>query len=502
MRILLKTATLGTILASVAVAAPVEKRDAAADARIVACFVNLFITGNWPGSCQAAVATNMGLIKSIAINQMTMDFTGSNPWTPTTSSSSVVATMLSIPGITLPIDTIRQHIILVDNGVQLGNIDTPWSSAKVSGSTLTTSFSASTLNVYSSSHTAFSNFVSALSTTASHPLNLQGTVDAQLNLGIFGRLTIPGIGFTATVPFAGLDNLNKMQYTYQIDSNFDTPGYIALTSVINLANPTQLSVNLGDVAFSTSTSEGYVGISTVKKLFLGPGNNYALSTTTLDLSKQATMDFLNQLYAQDAILYLAGYNATSSNPALNAGLATLKSALFIPASIGSNPLSQVPYKSWSLKTLPTTNTDRIVQITATFQSPYWGFPLQMSNAAQAGYDNYAGVTVSANTNAIRLFQFQNDLTFSVSGTGSTTVTFKAPIQLGPFTSDQKPAWQEIVDFATKNKYVPVNFNWIPDVILNNDGVHHMVDWGSIATGVNNVQVAVDSNFASIMNAFP
>lgn len=60
----------------------------------------------------------MGLIKSIAINQMTMDFTPSNPWAPTTASSNVVATMLSIPGVTLPIDTIRQHIIIVV-GVQV-----------------------------------------------------------------------------------------------------------------------------------------------------------------------------------------------------------------------------------------------------------------------------------------------------------------------------------------------------------------------------------------------
>jgi hypothetical protein len=55
----------------------------------------------------------LGLIRSIAINQMTMDFTTANPWAPTMASNNVVATMLSIPGITLPIDSVRQHVIVI-----------------------------------------------------------------------------------------------------------------------------------------------------------------------------------------------------------------------------------------------------------------------------------------------------------------------------------------------------------------------------------------------------
>lgn len=55
---------------------------------------------------------NIGLIRAISVNQMTMDFTAANPWAPTTSSNNIVATMLSIPGITLPIDSVKQHIIL------------------------------------------------------------------------------------------------------------------------------------------------------------------------------------------------------------------------------------------------------------------------------------------------------------------------------------------------------------------------------------------------------
>ncbi|KAF9950779.1 hypothetical protein BGZ72_007637 [Mortierella alpina] len=501
MRISIKVIALGALVASLSAAAPVEKRDAATD-RIVACFVGLIFTGAWPGSCQAAVAINTGLIKSIAINQMSMDFTPANPWAPTTSSNSVVATMLGIPGVTLPIDQIRQHIVLVDNNVQIGNIETPWSSAKVSGSTLTTSFPSTTLSVFTDAHAAFSSFISALSTKASHPVTLQGAVDAQLNLGIFGRMTIPGIGFKTTVLFDGLNNLSQMKFLYLIDTNFDTPGFISLTTIINIINPSKLNLKLGDVNFSTATASGFVGISSIKNLNLIPGNNYVLSSTGLDLSYPAAVEFLSNLNNADGTLTLTGYSKSSTNVALNAGLAAVKSPLVVPKNFEGAVMSQAPYKNWSLKTLPSTNSDMLVEITATFQSPYYGYPVQMVSAADEGLDNFATVgSIPSGSNLSRLFTFQNNLVFSVSGTGSATVTFKAAL-MGPFDATTKSAWQDLVNYGTANKNIPINLSWIAKIIVNNDGVNRFVDWGNFATGLEDIKMAVGSDFASIMKAFP
>ncbi|KAF9378446.1 hypothetical protein CPB97_009568, partial [Podila verticillata] len=196
MKFSLKAVALGALLASAAVAAPVdvEKRDANSD-RIGACFIG---------------QVNLGLIKTININQMSMDFTPANPWAPTTSSNDIVSTMLSIPGITLPIDSIRQHIILTDNGVQIGSIETPWAAASVKGGTLKTSFPSSTLAVFPTSHKAFSDFIGSLSAAKTKTVTLQGAVDAKLNLGIFGHLTIPGIGFKVNTPFQGLNGLTEI----------------------------------------------------------------------------------------------------------------------------------------------------------------------------------------------------------------------------------------------------------------------------------------------------
>ncbi|KAG0042597.1 hypothetical protein BGZ83_000261 [Gryganskiella cystojenkinii] len=514
MKFSLKAVALGALLASVAVAAPVdvEKRDANSD-RIVACFVGMFSSTN----CALALVVtlvlcrdylyypqvNLGLIRSIAINQMSMDFTPANPWAPLTSSNSVVATMLSIPGITLPIDSVRQHIILVDNGVQLGNIDTPWSAANVNGGTLTTSFTTSTLNVFSTAHTAFSDFVSALSTTSSHPVTLQGAVDVKLNLGWFGHLTIPGIGFKATTNFQGLNNLQGMKYIFQVNSDFMTmPGVILLESIIKINNPTNLNLKLGDVNFATASGAGPVGNSTIKGMTLAPGDNLVASTTALDQSLPAGSAFLGDLFGgADQTLVLTGYAKTSTNVALNAGLAKIKSNLFIPGGLAGLSISQPPYLNWALKTTATTNKDLIFKATATFQTPYYGFPLQMISPG-AGFSNALVTGVSFQADGAALFNFLDNIKYTVQGNGQSTLTFDVKMSNSPLTADRKPLWVDIVNYGKKNGNIPVNFQLVASMIFNNNGLVQDFDLSNLSMGIPPTNVAVGADFPSILDAFP
>ncbi|KAK3844179.1 MAG: hypothetical protein J3R72DRAFT_84689 [Linnemannia gamsii] len=500
MKFLLKVAAIGTLLAAVAVAAPIdiEKRDANSD-RIVACFVGLIFTGAWPGTCQAAVSVSFGLIRGIQINQMSMDFTPANPWAPTTSSNSVVATMLSIPGVNLPIDSVRQHIIIADNGVQIGNIDTPWCASNVQGSTLTTSFPSSTLNVFADAHTAFTNFVSVLSTSATHDVTLQGSVDIKLNLGIFGHITIPGVGFKTTTTFQGLNGLKTVDYVFLVDTDTSSVvGTIFMSAIVNIKNPSNLTLKLGTVTFHTTFNGGFVGPSTIKNMVLVPGNNYLISSTTLDTAVTAVTDLLANIGSGDSVLTLTTDANTSTNPALNAGLAAVSSKMTIPMNFGSSAMSQPPYKAWSIKLLPTTPTDYIVQATATFQSPYYGYPLQMVHALPEYQDNYIqGMGMSANTNQLRLFNFIESLTYNINGDGTATVTFN--MQLDKTGLSRKPILQEVVDYANAHGYITTEFLWFAEVILNNDGVHRLVDWSNQGTGSGPIQINVGPDFAAIMN---
>ncbi|KAF9363590.1 hypothetical protein BGX34_003751 [Mortierella sp. NVP85] len=477
-------------LATAAVAAPVEKRDAASD-RLISCFIGLVFTGAWPGSCQAAVAVDLGLIKSITLNQMSMDFTGSNPWAPSTSSSDVVATMLGIPGISLPITKIRQHIILGDGAKQLGNLETPFAAASVNGATLKTSFPSSPLAVFSDAHAAFSSFVGSISSKASHTITLKGSVDAELNLGIFGKTTINGIGFNTQTPLAGLNNL-QLTYKYPIDFNFDAMPLVKLSSIIEIVNPSKLSLKLGDVSFSTATPSGYIGVSTIKNLSLVPGKNIVISTTALESNLPAATEFMNNLYTQDGQLSLTGFSGSSTNPALNGGLAAINSKLVVPKGFEGTALSQPPSKDWSLKVLSNSGSTKKVQVKATFQSPYYGYSVKMVRATSDLNDNSA--FADAVIPGFALFRFDDSLQFEVSGTGTTTVTFTASLS-DNFTPGQKAQWQTLANYAAANGKIPVNFNWLATVIVNNDGVNREADWG---TGLS-ADIAVGSDFAQLVS---
>ncbi|KAF9897733.1 hypothetical protein BX616_005074 [Lobosporangium transversale] len=434
---------------------------------------------------------------------MSMDFTGPNPWVPTTSSNSIVATMLGIPGISLPITSVRQHIILIDNGVEIGSIETPWGAASVKGSTLSTSFGPSPLNVFTNSRTAFTNFVSALSTSASRSITLKGAVDIKLNLGIFGTMTIPGVGFKATTPLKGLDNLRQTKYVYFIDTNANKPGYLGMSSVINIFNPSSLSLKLGDVQFSTASPEGTLGYSAVKDLVLVPGDNYLLSDTYLDQSLEAGRNFLGGLYTHDGVLTLSGYAESSKNPALNAGLAAVKSTLTIPVAFQGLVPSQAPYKDWSLKVLPSTKDDYIVEISANFQSPYYGYGISMVTDNDGLSPNYVAIApgVSDTASGSVFFRFINTAKFSTTGSSSTKATFTVQLE-GPFTADKKALWTEITNYARANKKLPIELNWFPIVTIGPSSDQHFADWSTASLALGASEIAVGSDFADLINLFP
>ncbi|KAG0340054.1 hypothetical protein BG000_000773 [Podila horticola] len=505
MKFSLKAVALGALLASAAVAAPVdiEKRDANSD-RIAACFVGLIFSGAWPSSCKAAVAVNLGLIKTITINQMSMDFTPANPWAPTTSSNSIVSTMLSIPGITLPIDSIRQHIILSDDGVQIGSIETPWAVASVKGGTLTTSFPTSVLSVFPTSKAAFSKFIGSLSAAKSKPVILQGAVDAKLNLGIFGHLTIPGIGFKVTTPFQGLNGLTDLKFMFMIDYIMDSETKLmTMTTIVNVKNPSNLSLKLGDITFDTLFKAGHVGYSTIKNLNLVPGDNFVLSTTVFDNTLDACTDFLNTLAQGDGPLNLLGYSGTSKNVALNGGLGALKSTMVVPQNFMGAIPSQNPYKDWSIKILPTTKTDGLVDITATFQSPYYGHSFEMTSAVPEGQENKVILQgVTPKTEGMTLFEFRPDLSFKVGGTGSVTKTFKASLQ--GYVAGTRPMLEDIVKFADANGYLPVDLSWMAGGKIDGESiaVPRLVDWGTSGTLLSKVKIATGPDFKLILDSIP
>jgi hypothetical protein len=361
-----------------------------------------------------------------------------------------------------------------------------------------TAFTTSALNIFPDAKKAFSNFVGSLSTKDSHPVTLKGAVDAKLNLGIFGHLTIPGIGFKAVVPIKGLGGLKNQKYVLAIEMTTGADQKTYLTSILNINNPSQLTLSLGDVNFDSTYNGKHVGISTIKALKLVPGANQILSYSIIDTDNTDGQAFVNGIAVGDVIMGIAGYANSSTNPALNAGLAAVSSGVTIPQNFQGLSLSQAPYKDWSMKI----SSSRVATITATFQSPYYGIPVEMiaSNPEGSGIINQAkcGSGVSPEAVDRPVWKFLNNVKVKLSGTGTTTVTFEAILAKSPLAPVQIKAYNDMINYAkTHGGKFPITIDLQPLVIVNGDGVERSVDWTTIGNNLGQLDLAIGDDFANI-----
>ncbi|KAF9115937.1 hypothetical protein BGX27_005628 [Mortierella sp. AM989] len=159
-------------------------------------------------------------------------------------------------------------------------------------------------------------------------------------------------------------------------------------------------------------------------------------------------------------------------------------------------MSQSPYKDWAIKVLPNTGADMVLQLTATFQSPYYGFPVKVSGDQAQGGSNgmILGVT---GANDFTAFKFANNLSVSIPSTGSVTTTFN--VALNTPVGNSKSQWQALVAFAKTNGYIPIVLSINANVVINNDGVDRIVDWGSAIAGSEVQKFKTGPDFASILN---
>ena len=356
------------------------------------------------------------------------------------------------------------------------------------------------LGVFQSSQSAFISFIGKVLQQSTYTLTLKGAVDAKLDLGNFGSMTIPGIGFNAQVPIAGLNGLPVANYILSAGILFGSGTQFSIVSIVNIPNPSKLTLTLGNTSFNTTTPDGSVGISSINGLTLAPGNNYFASQSVLDYGTPAGSAFLSNIFAGPVPLTLLAYPGTSSNSALAAGLAPMKTVLTIPQGMQGGSMSATPYTNLGITVLPNTGTDKVLQFTATFQTPFYGIPFTLtSDATGNGGDGLTTVdsaVLPAGTGG--LFQFANKLpTTTISGSGQTTVSWLVNLPSN-FGNGDTAKWTALVNFAKTNGYIPSILSFYPAITVG--GFDTQVSWGSNELG--NVHIKTGSDFANILNFLP
>ncbi|KAG0083673.1 hypothetical protein BGZ93_001669 [Podila epicladia] len=261
-----------------------------------------------------------------------MDFSVTDSWIPRISSNNIVGTMISIPGIILPITNVRSQISVWDNGIEISHFETPFTPATVSGTLISTTFDTIPLTILSTSHEAFSSLITTLVTSHSKSVTLEGSVDIQFQLGfLLGSRTLSGIGFKSKHVYIGLNGLPDIHFVSLVDKTKDDANKKqTFTFKINIESPSNMKLKLGDVVLNAAGPIGPIGTTTLKDVVLDNGDNIVTAVTVFDLNLAGAADFVSGLEVADGTLSLSGFAGSSHNEAIIPGLQALRITLVVP----------------------------------------------------------------------------------------------------------------------------------------------------------------------------
>ncbi|KAF9180427.1 hypothetical protein BGZ51_006209 [Haplosporangium sp. Z 767] len=291
---------------------------------------------------------DLSVVRNIELEDMAIDFTGPDDWISTLSSDHLIARLAHIPGFAWPVQQVQLRIVVQNNGVELGLLESPYSPATVARGQICSSISNSPMTIFQQSHSAFAEFIAALTTQSSHTFAIKGSADIVFDLGILGTHTLKGIDFVSDLTLRGLSNFPDIR-CQKITEAYLGNGYdLVVKGLFDIQNPSQLSLTLGDCTLIMSISlkdgngdegdglrkqdkEQQIGTIMLHDLKLQVGmNNARAGTMVLNTSLDATNQFLKHATREQQAVFLKGFQGTSKNEALAMGLGTLETMFMVP----------------------------------------------------------------------------------------------------------------------------------------------------------------------------
>ncbi|KAG0019341.1 hypothetical protein BGZ81_009767 [Podila clonocystis] len=161
---------------------------------------------------------------------------------------------------TLTVATLAS-MVMSDNGVTQGSVETLASTVKVGGHTVSFTIAPVPLTILPTAHDAFAALAKTVITSESWKLVLSGTVDTTVNLGVFlGKKTLSGIGFESRNIFTGLNGLPDIKFVILIENTPDAAckkQIISFKVKVNTNSKSNVSVKTGDVVFNAAAPLAY-----------------------------------------------------------------------------------------------------------------------------------------------------------------------------------------------------------------------------------------------------
>ncbi|KAF9926799.1 hypothetical protein FBU30_003677 [Linnemannia zychae] len=379
-------------------------------------------------------------ITSVTINSMAMDFTCQTcTWKPLAKSSITAVTNLPF-AMTIPIEQLAQNVQILDNqGRVVGTLKTPYSDATTVGNQVSTNTPESQLEIADGSHEIYENFIGDLNAADTYQLGLAGTADSILNLGALGKVGVKGIPLNVKTSLAGLQGLSDIAFKSLISIAYEDLPSIGqnITSTVIIRNPSQLTLNIGDLTLVAGENvhepSAQIGTATIGGLLLVPGDNVVSSVVRIDTHQPAASDFANHINSQPVtIMTLWADDKSTSNSALNAGLKKLRSKVPLPMFLAV-PAPPPTINTWTMKVLPSTVNDGLVEVSTTFNNPYFtDFNVfgtaTIDDIIIAPYPS-SSITVTSPVGTFNNFDFPLDISYSVKANQTADVTFKMKLTM-------------------------------------------------------------------------
>ncbi|GJJ78775.1 hypothetical protein EMPS_11134 [Entomortierella parvispora] len=332
------TATLiasAVVLASSIYAHPILLKRAANVVDAVACITPILLnpasaTQSAISACQAKLTQDIGLIKGATVASLQFDLTGASP---TIATNDISVELMSFPGITsIPVSRTK----LNDGTTNTGSFASVWLATTPKGFSFDMSLSVTPLTITAEQTPAFIALLSALATTASHTIVLDGTADVDLSVSIASALNaipnpvgamvpaaapkvipLTGLAITAPITLKGFNNFGGVAQGH-LDSistlQTSATGVRSIHGQVTVTSPSDISVTLGDIDFQLWTKDAqpvYLGIASVASLSLVPGAKTYDVIVTVDAAVQ-----LDQYFPVKSGLTLTvkGFAGSSKNP--------------------------------------------------------------------------------------------------------------------------------------------------------------------------------------------
>ncbi|KAG0304081.1 hypothetical protein BGZ99_002506, partial [Dissophora globulifera] len=294
----------------------------------------------------------------------------------------------------------------------------------------------------------YEGFIRDLNAATTYQMGLRGTTDSILDLGALGMVEVKGIMIDVFAPVAGLQGLKQVDFISIVTANLDAAFNVVVSTFVDIHNPSNLTLHIGDLQLTAVldfVSAAKAGPAVIKNLTLVPGDNWVIATASVSLFDPVGGIIAGEIVGStDPIPFnLMAFDDATSNIALNAGLNELQTTILLPPGMlegaaGANP----PYSitDMALKLLPSTVDDGIMEMTMKFRNPFAGSGYTFLHPFDPASTTAGGIT----TDSVSLVfsEFQDDLTFSLFGNDTATLTFNIKLNANPAMS--RSVYQSLV----------------------------------------------------------